>query len=322
MRSFSPSLTPPSRPCAPSRAVIALMSSGEAPWSCRIEPTLSPFLTRWMRSPVGLPPVTCSLGLGQQRHVLRHHARLKAGIGVGRRAFGGIGHLDVGLGGAGIRGGIGERVAHAACAIAVPVGGIAHPHQDLVQRDAGGNLGLGQHRAEIPGDEGHLGIRLGGIGVIGVVGRGLGSPPTSVSMRWALKGGIFAERSLKVIDRLPETRMNGRTLITSRLPTLATVETRTRLRAAVASPGGGRRSALCRLTTPRSLAPNAPRSALSTRSGTRAKVISPSREAKTAPPIRAAPQSPVRMVPLNHCTETRRRSITAASLPSTESGGS
>jgi len=28
------------------------------------------------------------------------------------------------------------------------------------------------------------------------------------------------------------------------------------------------------------------------------------------------------MVPLNHCTETRRRSMTAASVPSTESGGS
>src|SRR5204863_10149484 len=53
-----------------------------------------------------------------------------------------------------------------------------------------------------------------------------------------------------------------------------------------------------------------------------AKVISPSSDAKTAPPIKAAPHRPVRMVPLNHCTETRRRSMTAASVPSTESGGS
>jgi len=66
----------------------------------------------------------------------------------------------------------------------------------------------------------------------------------------------------------------------------------------------------------------APRNALSTRSGTLAKVISPSSDAKTAPPIRAAPHRPVRMVPLNHCTETLRRSITAASEPSTDSGGS
>jgi His/Glu/Gln/Arg/opine family amino acid ABC transporter permease subunit len=35
-----------------------------------------------------------------------------------------------------------------------------------------------------------------------------GAPlPTSVSMRWALNGGILAERSLVVIDRLPEMRM-------------------------------------------------------------------------------------------------------------------
>src|SRR5581483_11792996 len=145
--------------------------------------------------------------------------------------------------------------------------------------------------------------------------------PVSASMRWALNGGILAERSLVVIDRLPEMRMNGRTRITSRLPTRVAVETRTTLRAAAASLGGGRRSLLCRLTR-RSAEPNAPRNAPSTRSGMRAKVISPSSDAKTAPPMRAAPQRPVRIVPLNHCTETRRRSITAASVPSTESGGS
>ena len=148
-----------------------------------------------------------------------------------------------------------------------------------------------------------------------------GSDPTSVRRRWALNGGIFADRSLVVIDRLPAIRMKGRTRITSRLPTRATVETRTMLREAVDSFGGGRRSLLCRVAA-RSAAPNAPRSAPSTRSGTLAKVISPSSEAKTAPPIRAAPQSPVRIVPLNHCTETRRRSMTAASEPSTDSGGS
>src|SRR6185437_1102956 len=95
-------------------------------------------------------------------------------------------------------------------------------------------------------------------------------------------------RSLVLIDKLPEIRTNGRTRITSRLPTRVTVETRITLRAAVDSPGGGRRSLLCRLAV-FSLAPNAPRSAPSTRSGTLAKVISPSSEAKTAPPMRAAP---------------------------------
>ena len=66
----------------------------------------------------------------------------------------------------------------------------------------------------------------------------------------------------------------------------------------------------------------APRSALSTRSGTVAKLVSPSSDAKTAPPIRAAPQTPVRIVPENHWTETRRRSMTPPVPPSTESGGS
>ncbi len=56
-------------------------------------------------------------------------------------------------------------------------------------------------------------------------------------MRWALNGGILALRSLVVIDRLPEIRTNGRTRITSRLPTRVTVETRTMFRAAVDSLG-------------------------------------------------------------------------------------
>src|SRR5205823_11922373 len=67
---------------------------------------------------------------------------------------------------------------------------------------------------------------------------------------------------------------------------ISTVETRMILRDAVDSFGGGRRSLLCSVAA-RSAAPNAPRSAPSTRSGTLAKVISPSSEAKTAPPIRS-----------------------------------
>ena len=67
---------------------------------------------------------------------------------------------------------------------------------------------------------------------------------------------------------------------------------------------------------------SAPRNADSTRCGAAAKLVSPSRDAKTAPPMRAAPQSPVRIVPLNHCTETRRRSTRPPLLPSTDSGGS
>ena len=53
-----------------------------------------------------------------------------------------------------------------------------------------------------------------------------------------------------------------------------------------------------------------------------AKLVSPSSDVKTAPPMRAAPDRAVRIVPANHCTETRRRSTQTALPPSTESGGS
>src|SRR5262249_62320175 len=49
---------------------------------------------------------------------------------------------------------------------------------------------------------------------------------------------------------------------------------------------------------------------------------SPSRDVKTAPLMRAAPQSAVIIVPANHCTETRRRSTNPLDPPSTDSGGS
>src|SRR6202043_3480311 len=51
------------------------------------------------------------------------------------------------------------------------------------------------------------------------------------------------------------------------------------------------------------------------------KLVSPSSEAKTAPPIRAAPHKPVRIVPQNHWTERRRQPIRQHWPPSKESGG-
>jgi hypothetical protein len=108
----------------------------------------------------------------------------------------------------------------------------------------------------------------------------------------------------------------------SRLPLPRLVwETRMTSRAALASPGGGSRSVLRVTLAMRSDAADAPRNSRGPfRHGGEIGLAVECRE--TAPPIRAAPHRPVRMVPLNHCTETRRRSITAASEPSTESGGS
>ena len=125
-------------------------------------------------------------------------------------------------------------------------------------------------------------------------------------------------------DKLPATRMKGRTRTISRLPLpRVVVDTRMTWRAALASPGGGRRSVLrVALATRSVMAPMAPCKALSTRSGTVAKLVSPSRAAKTAPLMSAAPQRPVRMTPLSHWTETRRRSTKPLPSPSTDNGAS
>ena len=68
---------------------------------------------------------------------------------------------------------------------------------------------------------------------------------TSASRRCGLKGGILAERSDTVSDRLPAMRTNGRTRTTSWLPTRLIVETRITWRANVGSSAVGRRSLLC-----------------------------------------------------------------------------
>ena len=135
---------------------------------------------------------------------------------------------------------------------------------------------------------------------------------------------MLADSSDTVNDRFPATRMKGRTRTISRLPLpRLVVETRMTWRAALASPGGGRRSFLrAEFVTRSEMPPATPRSAPSTRSGTVAKLLSPSRAANTAPPIRAAPHRPARIVPLNHWTEIRRRSTNPVFSPSTDNGGS
>ena len=120
---------------------------------------------------------------------------------------------------------------------------------------------------------------------------------------------MLAESSDTESERLPAIRTNGRTRTISRLlaPRVVVV-TRMTWRVALDSPGGGKRSALRLLPARSAVPPTRLRSAASTRSGTVAKLVSPSSAAKTAPPMRAAPQRPVRIVPLNHWTDTRRRS--------------
>ena len=98
------------------------------------------------------------------------------------------------------------------------------------------------------------------------------APPgaDSASSRCGLNGGIFAERSETVSERLPAMRTNGRTRTTSWLPTRLMVETRITWRANVGSSAVGRRSLLCApFSAP---PPSAPRSATSTRSGKRREI--------------------------------------------------
>ena len=116
--------------------------------------------------------------------------------------------------------------------------------------------------------------------------------------------------------------MKARVRTSSRSRTRVDVGTRSVWRVTLGSLIAGSRSALRKVLS-RSPRPEiAPRSAISTRSGAVAKLVSPSSDAKTAPPINAAPHSPVKIVPLNHCTESRRRSIRPPLPPSTSNGGS
>ena len=124
MRSFWPSFRPPSRPRAPSAAAIALISSGVAPSSRRIVAMVSPFFTVTVRSFQALPPVAWLRGLRQQRDVLRHDARLEAGIGIGV-AFGRIGER-----GAAARLPAGSRPDSGVLRAAGPVRGVAHARDE------------------------------------------------------------------------------------------------------------------------------------------------------------------------------------------------
>ena len=109
----------------------------------------------------------------------------------------------------------------------------------------------------------------------------------------------------------------------SRSPARVSVEMRNVWRAALISPAGGQLVGLARSRSRRARCRSAvPRSAASTRSGRAAKFASPSSATKTAPPISAAPHKPVRIVPENHWTETRRRSTRPDVAPSASNGGS
>lgn len=106
------------------------------------------------------------LRLRQQRDVFRDHPGFKAGIGVRDGALGGVGQFHVDP--AGVGGRVGERVANPA--VAAPVRGVPHPHQDLVERDHRGEFRLRQHRRKVLHHERHFRVGLDRFGVIRIVG--------------------------------------------------------------------------------------------------------------------------------------------------------
>src|SRR5262249_56895339 len=104
----------------------------------------------------------------------------------------------------------------------------------------------------------------------------------SASRRCGLKGGMFAERSETVSDRLPAMRTNGRTRTTSWLPTRLIVETRITCRANVGSSAVGRRSPLW---VPFSAPASGPPPSHSPRCGSADKFAPPAGRRKTAAPL-------------------------------------
>ena len=198
------------------------------------------------------------LGLRQQRDVFRHHAGFKAGIGIGDVAFGGIGELEVGLGAAGVGCGVGQcRVADPA-ARAAPVRGVPHPHQDFVERDHGGEFRLRQHRRQVLGDEGNLGVGFDGLGIVRILGGGrgrgadIGQHALGVERRDL--GAEIARRHRQIAGD-PDERPHPHHVAVADAGRGGDAASRCARR--WSSPGGGRRSLLCRLAV-RSLAPNAP----------------------------------------------------------------
>ena len=141
--------------------------------------------------------------LRQQRDVFRDHAGFKTGIGVGGAALGGVGQFEVRLRAAGVGGRVGERRVTHAGAAAVPVRGIAHPHQYVVERDDRGEFRLRQHRREVLGDERDLGIGFGRVSCgIRIVGRrrrrGADIAQHALGVEWRDLGAEIAGRHRQV----------------------------------------------------------------------------------------------------------------------------
>ena len=172
MRSFWPSFRPPSRPRGPSvsrnrpgfvrRRALVAQDRGDAVALLHDVNALAG----------GIAAGDLVLGLRQQRDVFRHHAGLKAGIGIGDVAFGGIGELEIGLRRRWRR----RRHWQATCS-----GRRREPRQFAASRTrirtsssatTAASFAFGSTVREILGDEGNLGVGFDGFGIVRIVGSG------------------------------------------------------------------------------------------------------------------------------------------------------
>ena len=201
-----------------------------------------------------------------------------------------------------------------------PFGRLAHAVHDLVVRREHGDLELRQHRRHVAHDEGDFGIGLGRrrlVGRVAAARRGFGEQPLRIERRDI--GGEIGDGERQIAGDAHEGPHAHHLVIADPVDGgdadhLAGEGRLFRGRQPVAL------ARACRAYRRRRRARRAARPRPVP--GSEAKLVSPSSDVKTAPPIRAAPHNAVRIVPANHCTETRRRSTKPLVPPSTDSGGS
>ena len=160
-----------------------------------------------VRSFQALPPVVCGGGLGQQRDVLRHDARLEAGIGIA---------MPLGAHRPARRPAMRVRERRVPSPLPVQLAASRTRARTSSIGSTAAIFARGSTLARSRGDERHLGV---GLGAGGSRRRGRAGASDLREHLLRVEGGMLAESSDTDSDRLPATRMNGRTRTISRLPT-------------------------------------------------------------------------------------------------------
>ena len=176
MRSFSPSLMPPSRPRAPSTLSDRGDRVGRGALIAQDGADGVAFLRHHDALVEGIAAGRFVGGFRQQRDVLGHDARFEAGVRIGR-GLAGIGELDAGDVG---------RDRKILGGLLAPFGGLAHAIHDLVIGREHRDLELRQDRRKVAHHEGDFGVGFGRRRVVGrggAAGRGFGEQALRIERR-------------------------------------------------------------------------------------------------------------------------------------------